>query len=113
MHKIGMQKVALSSQDSADQIEMQKIAFSLQDDADQIARRYTSRAIRDVCIALGIEENNPAWREQLAPFASVIAAQITAASNTNAVLIGELYPTDRNKLVALRIRDAQRREHGI
>ena len=68
------------------------------------ARLSMQAAIEAVCMELGINRTTGNWHEQLAPFAPVIAAQIAAAAQIHMVLIGELYPTERN---------AHRREEGL
>ena len=40
-------------------------------------------AIRNLCRLLDIDANKPGWREQLAPFAPVLAAMINASAATS------------------------------
>ena len=44
------------------------------------ASDYATMAIRNLCRLLDIDANKPGWREQLAPFAPVLAAMINASA---------------------------------
>lgn len=48
--------------------------------ANMTAAEYADHAIENLCKALGIDMTAADWRQQLAPFASVLAAMITAAA---------------------------------
>ena len=44
------------------------------------ASDYATMAIRNLCRLIDIDSNKPGWREQLAPFAPVLAAMINASA---------------------------------
>src|SRR5262249_40016336 len=48
--------------------------------AHMTAHDYASCAVTNLCQILNIEIGSPKWREQLAPFACVLAAMVTAAA---------------------------------
>ena len=48
--------------------------------ASMTVHDYALNALRDLCDALDIDRDNPRSRKQLAPFAGVLAAMVTAAA---------------------------------
>jgi hypothetical protein len=48
--------------------------------ASMTVHDYTMRAVTDLCDLLGIERHEKDWHLELAPFAPVLAAMITAAA---------------------------------
>jgi hypothetical protein len=48
--------------------------------AHNTAHDYTMHAVSDLCDILNIDRKKEGWREQLAPFATVLAAMVTAVA---------------------------------
>jgi hypothetical protein len=48
--------------------------------ASATAQTYAQNAVEDLCVMLGIDRRKAGWREELAPFAPVLATMIRAAA---------------------------------